>query len=62
LRSGIDAYLDTTLAMKLESDPRDGIDGLHPNEAAVLALLRARLGQGGEKETSRAAAWTSSIT
>ena len=52
----IDAYLDGTLAMKLDSGPRNGVDRLHPDETAVLALLRARLRQGGEKATPRVAA------
>ena len=38
-----------------ESELRDNMDGLSPEEAAVLATLRARLVQASAREASNAA-------
>jgi DNA topoisomerase I len=41
----------------VESELRDALPGLHPEEAAVLAMLRSRLAKeaGGRKTQKRAA-------
>jgi DNA topoisomerase-1 len=46
----LDAYLDRNLALEIQSrvekELREEIGGLQPEEAAVLAMLRARLKRG----------------
>jgi DNA topoisomerase I len=55
------SYLDGNLVLEIksavESELRDALPGLHPEEAAVLAMLRSRLAKeaGGRKTHKRAA-------
>jgi DNA topoisomerase-1 len=55
------SYLDGNLVLEIksavESELRDALPGLRPEEAAVLAMLRSRLAKeaGGRKKHKRAA-------
>jgi DNA topoisomerase-1 len=56
------AYLDRSFGLAIESERREEGGGLEPEEAAVLALLRARLKAAAEGEGARAAAGRSAPT